>query len=289
MNRLRILGHGLLWLGFISAAVAMVANKEIDLLTPAEQQVLASIDAGLKIPGSELRRILQDRSIAELTVEELESTVAELNAWQKSPAAGKIDHPTNPITKARLIQDRTASLSNLWSVIPWTWYLASLAIGIAGVVLLRNSQRTDIPQNENRGGDLNILETSLNQLVERVQRLHDEFPQMHPEQIYQYIDDQCVPCFGDFAESRNALISRFGMSVFGEVMTEFASGERFINRAWSAAADGYLEESLDSISRALNFLKQARQILRHNLDNSVNTATTDYRGRQVSDSQKPSA
>jgi hypothetical protein len=275
MNRLRILGHVLLWLGFISAAVAMVANKEIDLLPTAEQQVLASIDSGLKIPGKELQRLLQDRSFADLPAEELEAVVAELNAWQKSPAAAETNHSTNPITKARLIQDRTGGLSNLWSVVPWVWYLSSLAIGIAGVVLLRTSQRTFVPKNEDQGGDLKILENSLNQLVERIERLHDEFSLLLPEQIYQYIDDHCVPSFGEFADARNALISHFGMSVFGEIMTEFASGERFINRAWSAAADGYLGESRDSISRALNFLTQARQILRKNLENSSQNANAN--------------
>ena len=44
-------------------------------------------------------------------------------------------------------------------------------------------------------------------------------------------------------------------------MTQFASAERFVNRAWSAAADGYTTEAADSLQRAQDHLNQASQLM----------------------------
>ena len=41
--------------------------------------------------------------------------------------------------------------------------------------------------------------------------------------VLRFIDDQCAEPLSDFAESRQALIKRFGMTVYADVMTEFAS------------------------------------------------------------------
>lgn len=47
----------------------------------------------------------------------------------------------------------------------------------------------------------------------------------------------------DFIASRPRLIATKGLSGYAAVMDKFAGAERQVNRAWSAAADGYLEES----------------------------------------------
>jgi len=262
MNRLRIMGHCLLWLGFVAAAVAMVAQKEIDLLPSTEQAALELINPQLKIPKNELRLLLNDRSFAEISQEELSAIVGQLNAWHQASDQKQTEQSsTNPITKAKLIQYRTARLTNMWSVIPWVWYLIAVFVGFCGVVLLRVSSQPVDPSQENQHSDLDFLQNALNRLIENIQRLENKFSQMHPEQIYQYIDEHCVPYFADFADSRNVLATRFGLTAFGDIMTEFASGERFMNRAWSAAADGYIQESEDSVTRALVFLKRAQELL----------------------------
>jgi hypothetical protein len=47
----------------------------------------------------------------------------------------------------------------------------------------------------------------------------------------------------DFISARPRLIAKSGLSGYASVMDKFAGAERQVNRAWSAAADGYLEES----------------------------------------------
>jgi hypothetical protein len=64
-----------------------------------------------------------------------------------------------------------------------------------------------------------------------------------------------------FVAARPALIARLGMGGYAQLMDRFAAAERQINRAWSAAADGVLEESLICIDDALPLLDEAIQRL----------------------------
>ena len=45
-------------------------------------------------------------------------------------------------------------------------------------------------------------------------------------------------------------------------MTEFAAAERYVNRSWSAAADGYVDEVAASLDKADQHLKNAQELLR---------------------------
>ena len=51
------------------------------------------------------------------------------------------------------------------------------------------------------------------------------------------------------------------MKVYADVMTEFASAERLVNRTWSAAADGYVDEVATSLQLAGRHLARAKELL----------------------------
>ena len=40
------------------------------------------------------------------------------------------------------------------------------------------------------------------------------------------------------------------MSVFADVMNDFAVGERYLNRVWSASIDGYIDEVQEYLGRS---------------------------------------
>jgi hypothetical protein len=61
------------------------------------------------------------------------------------------------------------------------------------------------------------------------------------------VQGELVPAF---VESRAVLIARKGMGHYATVMDKFAATERQVNRSWSAAADGALEESIDALNAA---------------------------------------
>jgi hypothetical protein len=62
-----------------------------------------------------------------------------------------------------------------------------------------------------------------------------------------------------FVDARPRLIAKLGMAGYAELMDRFAAAERQINRAWSAAADGYLAESMRCLHNAPPMLVEAEQ------------------------------
>jgi hypothetical protein len=269
MNGQKALGHILLWTGFLAAALATVSQKELDLLPKTEQEILEKLDDGLSIAKAELLK-LTGKPIGDMTEAELGEAVGWINAWnadhlrqvnelkEKGEPALKQTHPK---TKIDLITMRTARLANLWSTVRWSWYALAMLVAFGGVFVLRASNRTADLINENFHGQYSMLSSAIFELVEKLQTLDTNFDNMIPEEIVDFIDDQCVVHFNDFADSRNTITQRYGLTAFAEIMSEFATGERYINRAWSASADGYVDEAKSSVKRSLSHLVEAKRLL----------------------------
>ncbi len=147
-----------------------------------------------------------------------------------------------------------------WSTVPWLWYAVSLAVGIVGIVLLRRAKHDDHRDEDKTEAEYSVITRSLAELSTAVELLcqHSQCP---PADALKFIDARCAEPLSDFADSRQALVKRFGMAVYADVMTEFASAERYVNRSWSAAADGYMDEVDASIRRAQGHLANARNLI----------------------------
>jgi hypothetical protein len=154
---------------------------------------------------------------------------------------------------------RLEQADNPWATIPWFGYMASIVVGIVGVVLLRKAQDVDHADEEKTVAEYSVLQNSLAHLSTTVEALCGV--RDSPSEVLRRIDEDCVETFSDFADSRQSLVKRFGLAVYADVMTEFASAERYVNRAWSAAADGYVDEIATSLSRANQHLKNTGDLL----------------------------
>jgi hypothetical protein len=64
-----------------------------------------------------------------------------------------------------------------------------------------------------------------------------------------------------FADARESLIHLFGLQAYANVMSDFAAGERYVNRIWSASADGYDGEARNYLGKAAAQFRAARQQL----------------------------
>ncbi len=53
-----------------------------------------------------------------------------------------------------------------------------------------------------------------------------------------------------FADARESMVHLFGLQTYADIMSDFATGERYINRVWSASADGYDSEADDYLKKA---------------------------------------
>jgi hypothetical protein len=145
-----------------------------------------------------------------------------------------------------------------WQTISWPAYLTCIAVGWAGVAILRLGramQRKEAAASQ----------VGLEAVVEKLQKcsthldssLARPIEQLTCEQVLDIIDSELVPLMADFAEDRMAIFHRLGTKAYSAIMTEFASGERYLNRAWSAAADGYVDEVSRSVAHSSTFLRAA--------------------------------
>lgn len=280
MSSLRLCGHVLLWVGFLTAAVGMLMRRELDLLPESERTALLALPSKTSVDG-DLATRMTGKTWTELDsaefVKVLESLPkpeepsaaappSEVSAEPPTPAPTeseteeKKSAPT--LNKASLIQLRTTRIASLWPTINWYLYVPALIVGVIGAVLLRQTRSTVNGGLGAGGTSLEPLRTSLAELLDKVGKLKNELPMMAPEEVVAFIDDRCVTHCNSFAEQREVIKSLLGLSQFGEIMSEFASGERFLNRVWSAAADGYMEEAYRSVQTAYEFFSAAERALK---------------------------
>lgn len=64
-----------------------------------------------------------------------------------------------------------------------------------------------------------------------------------------------------FADARESMVHLFGLQTYADIMSNFATGERYINRVWSASADGYDDEADDYLKKAAGQFDAAKQQL----------------------------
>ncbi len=64
-----------------------------------------------------------------------------------------------------------------------------------------------------------------------------------------------------FADARESMVHLFGLQTYADIMSNFAAGERYINRVWSASADGYNGEANTYLKKAAGQFDEARQQL----------------------------
>jgi len=64
-----------------------------------------------------------------------------------------------------------------------------------------------------------------------------------------------------FADARESMVHLFGLQTYADIMSNFAAGERYINRVWSASADGYDDEANTYLKKAAGQFDEARQQL----------------------------
>lgn len=149
-----------------------------------------------------------------------------------------------------------------WSTITWLPYLGCAAIGVVGVVILRLEKASLSSEKAASAALIDDLKNSLAVAADQASMLVKQLNEMTCEDVLEFIDNECVPHMNEFADGRETIIERADMAAYAAVMTEFASGERYLNRAWSEAADGYVDEVVDSANHAANFLAAAVEKLR---------------------------
>ena len=148
------------------------------------------------------------------------------------------------------------------ATINWLAFAISTAICTLGVILMRIAARTD--QSAQRSADVKVqvIGESLQALVDKIGDINERREQIGVYGIHAELDRLLIDDLNAFVGAREAMIYKYGLDHYARVMDAFAAAERALNRAWSASADGYIDEVWASLDRAHRAIVRAQQAAR---------------------------
>ena len=149
--------------------------------------------------------------------------------------------------------------------VDWRFYAPAFLLTALGSFMLRFSRGKAGAEDEKVAADISIVDQSLAKLLEKVRAMNADKAEADVYGFSKRIDDECMDPINDFVEAREALIHRFGLSEYAAVMDRFALGERSLNRAWCASADGYVDEVDECLARAEAHFEAAQAVVSKNL------------------------
>lgn len=136
------------------------------------------------------------------------------------------------------------------SKIQWFYFSGALVFGIVGIIIVRLHEHKRGRSEKKLAAYLQNVKNSLSDIVENINQLNAEKQSINVYDMRQRIDELFAEDLATFVEAREGLSHVHGLQVYADVMSHFASAERYLNRAWSASADGYLDEVTAYLDRA---------------------------------------
>jgi hypothetical protein len=144
----------------------------------------------------------------------------------------------------------------------WGLYLPAAVVGIAGVAILRRTAGQAASHGETVRENLSTLEASLGRLVTNIETMNRDRETIHVYDVHKRIDGELIGDLASFAEARESMIHGIGLQEYAQVMDHFARAERAVNRAWSASADGYVDEVWTYLGVAERSMRKADGLLK---------------------------
>lgn len=138
----------------------------------------------------------------------------------------------------------------------WVVFLPVLAVGAAGAVMARVAHRNRHGSDEAVRANTTLLRESLDHVIDEVERLRSDMPGVY--EVSRAIDQRILEHLNGFVSVRDTMKVAYGLPGFAAVMGPYAGGERYLNRVWSASADGYVDEVTEYLGRALEQFREAR-------------------------------
>lgn len=142
------------------------------------------------------------------------------------------------------------------------WLLCGIAAitAISGVV---TSKRLEAAAARS-GALLEANRTALNESIGNIVRGLESLTRDGTEKgaaLLTRIDTDLREDLRRFADARESMVHLYGLQAYADIMSEFAAGERYINRVWSSSADGYDEEARHYLQRAIDQFTHAQSQL----------------------------
>jgi ABC-type transporter Mla subunit MlaD len=128
------------------------------------------------------------------------------------------------------------------SDVQWGYFTAALAAGAAGICLVQAARRHQAKAEGKLAANIHNVKTALARIVENISQLNKEKLSLDPYDVRHRIDQLFREDLETFVEARESIAQVHGLHAYADIMSYFAAGERYLNRVWSASADGYIDE-----------------------------------------------
>jgi len=145
--------------------------------------------------------------------------------------------------------------------VQWSYLAVVLVVGFAGVFLARFGSRSAATATHVLEANMARVKSSLDSIVGHVDRLNAEQNEIPTYDMCKEIDRRVLDDLNNFVDAREAISHTLGLQAYADVMSHYAGGERYLNRVWSASADGYVDEVNTYLKYALDQFTMAREKL----------------------------
>ena len=133
----------------------------------------------------------------------------------------------------------------------WVWLVPVLMVGAVGLWLARKAEHAEARSSDKLAGNIDQLSRNLSNIHSGLKLLCSNKAELPTYEARFEIDRLFREDLVEFAEARESMIHVFGMQNYADVMSNFAAGERYLNRIWSASTDGYVDEVNLYLDKAL--------------------------------------
>lgn len=144
--------------------------------------------------------------------------------------------------------------------VDWTLFSIAVIVAISGVLVAKRAVRAHATSGTVLETNRNELNESIGNIVRDLGKVNDG-PAAKGEELRKWIDEQLRPDLRRFIDARQSMVHLFGLQTYADIMSEFAAGERYINRVWTASADGYDAEAATYLGRAAEQFADAQRQL----------------------------
>ena len=139
----------------------------------------------------------------------------------------------------------------------WTLFAAAAVGAVLGLTLIKRAAAAHATSDE-------VLELNRGELRESIDNIVRDLGEITSDSaakgvgLREAIDLRLRADLRRFADARESMVHLFGLQTYADIMSSFAAGERYINRVWSASADGYDGEAATYLEKAAVQFAEAR-------------------------------
>ena len=145
--------------------------------------------------------------------------------------------------------------------INWLYYGFCIVLGAIGIALIQFGKQKSANKIAHDINNMITVEKSLSRIIGSIEKLIIQLPSTSVYAISSKIDETILADIDLFIDQRKTIAYVYDLQSYANIMSEFACGERYLNRVWCASADGYIDEVTIYLDKALKqFTKTQKQL-----------------------------